>query len=96
MQCILSYQLTCYANSYRLALVFTHMSTPWLFMCEPVAFHQQSLQKVTYSHTQLQYSHTNMQQTVEEEEARREKERGNKRPQPHDSPNTHTHACNIV
>lgn len=51
IHCILSYRVTCYANSYWPALVFTRMSTPWLFMCEPVAFHQQSLQKVTYSQT---------------------------------------------
>lgn len=38
---ILSYQVTCFAKSYQLSLVFVHMSTPWLFMCEPVAFHQQ-------------------------------------------------------
>lgn len=45
IQCILSYQITCYANSYWQALVFIRMSAPWLFMCEPVAFHQQCFQK---------------------------------------------------
>lgn len=46
------------------------MSTPWLFMCETVAFHQQSLQKVTYSHT---CAHTNTHTEAVEEEARKNK-----------------------